>query len=202
MNDGIAPEPRFGDLTVNVPRMPDVSTAHQLPIVHEELTVAEEELRVQNDELSSAVDRLIRERQRYRDLFLHAAVPYMVTDLSGNIREVNRAMCELLGRRCDHLLGKPWVVFTHQVSRRRIRAVLQRLSVGGRRARLRAKLEIGARRIPIEATVVAGSDACGGAGELRWIVTDDRPRRRLEHHRRQQAERLESLVTERTTELR
>jgi PAS domain S-box-containing protein len=178
-----------------------VTLRDQLLIAHEELTVADEELRVQQDALIQAVDGLRVERQRYRDLFVHASVAYMVTDLHGGIREANRAMCALLRRRSDHLIGKPLAVFARDVSRRRIRMVLSRLATGARRAKFRAYLDVGADRVlPIEATVVTATDAAGH-GELRWVIIDQRRRRRIERERRRHAEKLEAIVAERTAEL-
>ena len=63
------------------------SLLDELTTTCEELQVAEEEIRVQNDELLRTREALIEEAARYRELFEHAPVPYVVTDRYGAITD-------------------------------------------------------------------------------------------------------------------
>lgn len=71
----------------------------ELSLAFEELHVAEEELHVQTEELSSSRALLEAERLRYRTLFEHAPVAYVITDREGVIRDANRAASGLLTSR-------------------------------------------------------------------------------------------------------
>jgi PAS domain S-box-containing protein len=180
----------------------DVTALHELSLTYEELAVAEEELRVQNEELTRARAVIEAERERYRQLFLQAPVPYLVTDPHGRLIEGNQAATNLLGRRPDHLVGKPIVVFASAASRRRCRDVLHALNAGENSATTRFMI---VRRsgspVPVEATASASRTLQGVLVEIRWLLIDQRPRRRREASRRRRAEELEGLVALRTKEL-
>ena len=59
------------------------------------------------------------ERTRYKEIFEFAPDGYLVTDPSGNIREANRAIVELLGVSRMGLLGKPIVLYVTPDERQR-----------------------------------------------------------------------------------
>lgn len=60
-------------------------------------------------ELEGRVNMLARRRQHYAELFDYAPLAAAITDLRGNIREVNQAMGALVGRAPALLAGKPLV---------------------------------------------------------------------------------------------
>ena len=64
-------------------------TVEDLKAALEELRGAEEEMRQQNEELSSTRLQLDLERRRYQELFDFAPGAYLVTDLSGIVRQAN-----------------------------------------------------------------------------------------------------------------
>jgi PAS domain S-box-containing protein len=187
----------------DAPSTGSASALEELAVVLEQLSVAEEELRAQNDELERAQSVLDAERLRYRELFDHAPVPYIVTDRSGIIRAANGAASSLLRCRADRLPGKPLAVFTRALSRRRLRAALNTivdaddpvmfaLTIASRDGRLH--------RTEINAAAVR--DLHGALVEIRWLLVDRTAQTRKEKRRRTRSRRLEALVEERTMELR
>ena len=72
----------------------------------EELRVWQAELQVQNEELRAARDELAVARDRYRDLFEHAPLGYLILDSDGGIQEANAMAAWLLGQDRDALLGR------------------------------------------------------------------------------------------------
>lgn len=86
----------------------------ELRLAVEALQVAEAELRQQNQALASAHQQADLERQHYQGLFELAPVSYLVTDMAGNITQVNRAATMLLQARPPFLVGKPLTTFVAQ----------------------------------------------------------------------------------------
>lgn len=73
---------------------------------HAELEAALEEIQVLWEELHNQSASLADERHRYAEFFEYAPEPYLVTEPLGEIRETNRAACELLGERPEALEGQ------------------------------------------------------------------------------------------------
>ena len=65
----------------------------------EQLRLAQEELRDQSEALEAAHDELLEERRRYQHLFQYAPDAYLLTDLSGIVREANLSAARLLNIR-------------------------------------------------------------------------------------------------------
>ena len=92
--------------------MPDEAVAELLHAV-EQLRLAQEELRHQNEALEAAHDELLEERRRYQHLFQYAPDAYLLTDLSGIVREARPedepiggiAPAELLNPPIDEITG-------------------------------------------------------------------------------------------------
>ena len=101
-----------------------------LDVTMEELRVAEEELREEHDEMVAARARVEASRQHYADLFEYAPVAALLTDVSGIIRQANRAAGELLERVPVHVVGKPLPVLVDTEGRRALRDVIRRASQG------------------------------------------------------------------------
>ena len=59
------------------------------------------------EELQGQAELLNREHQRFAEFFDYAPDPYLVTDVGGNIREVNRAAMELLRAARADIVGRP-----------------------------------------------------------------------------------------------
>jgi PAS domain S-box-containing protein len=169
----------------------------------EELSAAEEELRSQNERLQEAHATLVAERERYREQFEQAPIAYVVTDVNGTILSANRAAAELFWCRADRLQGKPMVVFAQDVSRRRLRRALR--ARGSTRETLVMSVNVRDRRgrvRRVEATASVMREISGGLAGSRWLIVDRTRRVRRESARRKRADELETLVAERTAELR
>lgn len=192
----------------DIPRADDSSDGRarlaleELQLTYEELSVAEDELRVQNEELASAHALVEAERIRYRELFQQAPVPYIVTNDAGTIQDANQAAERLVKVPTDRLVGKPLVVFTRAGSRRLLRETVQRFHMGATTAEV--ELEITTRRgtiVPVTATASASRHNGARIREIRWLLLDQRPTRRRERTRREQAGQLDALVAARTSDL-
>jgi PAS domain S-box-containing protein len=168
----------------------------------EELHVAEEEIRVQSDELQRVHGALAEEATRYRELFEHAPVAYLVTDRFGAITDANYAAQQLFRYRGDRLRGKPIAVFTHGASRRRLRAAIHTVGTHRESATLSLTVRDTARRVRrIEATVAAVRDARGDATGLRWLLVDQTRKLRRARSAKARARELELLIEQRTADL-
>jgi PAS domain S-box-containing protein len=75
------------------------------------LRTAVDVLQRQNSELVSIRQAFETERRRYREMFESAPDGYVLTNLSGNIRETNRVAAALFGVRPDFLQGKSLLAF-------------------------------------------------------------------------------------------
>ena len=172
----------------------DSALAEEVETYLEALQVAEEELRVQTDELTSALDQADRQRRRYIDLFENAPLPYVTTNDTGVIREVNGAAAALIGIGAARLVGKPLPVYL--MGEGELRSRINRLASGG----VVRPWESEVRRregdpipVDISASMVPGvAGVAGEAVELRWVLQDARPRREArereqELHREQAA---------------
>jgi len=87
----------------------------------EELKVAEEELRQQNTAL---IEQRAAEEERtrhYRQLFLYAPVPLVVTDIFGTIQEANQGAAYLFHREADFLKRKPMAALIPMADREEFR---------------------------------------------------------------------------------
>ncbi len=148
-------------------------TSEALGVTMEELRVAEEELRQQTDELEESRQTIEAERQRYQDLFDFAPDGYMVTDLSGVIREANRAAGELLGIAARYLTGKPLASYIAMDDRAAFRGGLTRLLREGRRENWIVRVQPrrgGSFDAAITAAVVRDWD--GAPSSLRWLFRE------------------------------
>jgi len=73
----------------------------------EELKVAEEELRAQNAALVAQRAAINANVRHYRELFLQAPAPVLITDIFGTIAEANLAAGRLFRREPEFLTRKP-----------------------------------------------------------------------------------------------
>ncbi len=164
----------------------------ELATQHEELQVAEEELRAQVDELSRLADVAAAERERYRDLFTHAPLGYVVTDRLGVIFEVNDVALSYLGTDHRFVRRKPLSVLVDAADTRVLRSTM--LDAGSQ-----GPIQVRFRRNP------------GVVCELTCTVTDrgkrllwsfvDVTKRNDPRANTVSAERLEAIVAERTQHL-
>ncbi len=145
----------------------------ELELSYEELSVAEAELRAQYEQLASTQLQLERERLRYRDLFEHAPIPYLVTDAVGTIVDANIAATRLLGPDAERLRGKPLQTFIPLGARARFRRSLAELA--GAHVVRELVFIIATRhseRRVVSATVNVVRDVHGLVTEVRWLLSE------------------------------
>jgi PAS domain S-box-containing protein len=110
---------------------------------------------------------------RYRDLFVHAPVAYLVTDPAGTIREANRLAGRLLGTTQRSLIGQPLRRF---VAPEDVWILEGRvLLAGGRDGRHEYDLRLEPRRrapAVVHATVDVVRERSGRVRELRWLLRE------------------------------
>jgi PAS domain S-box-containing protein len=140
----------------------------------EELRVAQEELRQQNESLASAHHALDEQRRRYQQLFHYAPDAYLLTDLTGIVREANLSAARLLRVKPQFLIGKALVSFVAMADRPRVRAELGRWRSEPTPKTLELKLQPRGGE-PFDAAI-ALSVARGGPQDtavgFRWLVRD------------------------------
>src|SRR5262245_61488407 len=89
-----------------------------LPVAFEELQAALEEMHSMYEELCLQHEYLLNTReqidaefQAYQDLFVHAPVAYLTTNLNGTIRQANRAAAALFDSAEKFLIGRSLALF-------------------------------------------------------------------------------------------
>lgn len=147
----------------------------------EELHVAEEEILAQNEELALARSQIEIERQRYLDLFEFAPDGYIVTDVTGKIREANCAAAKLLDMPQQSLVGKPLINYIPYEQRQAFRTQLQKLA---RMQQLQEwELTICPRQDTAFDAAVTVSTICDASGKptgWRWLIRDITTRKQAE----------------------
>jgi two-component system cell cycle sensor histidine kinase/response regulator CckA len=177
----------------------DASSAafEELLVAVEELRVAEEELRQQNEDLTVAHATVAEERRRYQHLFQYAPDAYLLTDLSGIIREANHSAAHLLGVKPRFLVGKTLVSFVAVEDRPRLRRDIGRWQSepAAKSMELRLRPRGGQ---PFDASLTL-SVARGGPRDkafgFRWLVRDSSA-----HHQLTQELRLREETARREAE--
>jgi PAS domain S-box-containing protein len=178
-------------------------TVEDLHSALEELRVADEELRQQNEELAAAHFAVESERRRYHELFQLAPDAYIITNLTGIIREANQPASRLLGIPPLFLPGKALAAYISTEDRPRFRSLLAapyRVEAGRAMPfKLRTR---GGVRLYAELTYsIVHDDEAQPAG-FRWIVRDVTEQERMARQIRTLNAELESRVAERTSDLR
>jgi signal transduction histidine kinase/CheY-like chemotaxis protein len=164
----------------------------ELATQHEELQVAEEELRAQVDELGRLADVAAVERERYRDLFAHAPLGYVVTDRLGVIHEVNDIALAYLGTDHRFVRRKPLSVLVDAADTRLLRSTM--LDAGAQ-----GPIQVRLRRSPGLVCELTCSVTDRGK-RLLWALVDV-TKRVVPEEALASAERIEAIVAERTQHL-
>jgi PAS domain S-box-containing protein len=176
-------------------------TRVELISVLEELSIAEQELRERYDTLVDAHRTLERERDRYSTLFLAAPDPYVVTDRTGVIEEVNGAASVLFGVPGSALAKKSLAECIDSNARKDFLSRLESLVRSGRTDKWLLALEArDGRIVPVEATVSVGP-ARNGRESLLWLLRDTSVRLRSEESMHALNRSLNARVAQRTREL-
>ena len=159
----------------------------------EELHIAHEELLNQNQELEAARNALEEECQRYQELFELAPDGYLVTDLTGNIREANQMLGRQLGLSPKYLLGKPLEVLVAPESRGEFSFQLQRLGGNHQTSEFETRLKPRfGEVISVRLTVHPVRDLEERVTGLRWLLHDITGQKRAAEERAQDQEEIAS----------
>ena len=166
----------------------DASSAafEELRVAVEELRVAEEELRQQNEDLTVAHANVAEERRRYQHLFQYAPDAYLLTDLTGIIREANHSAAHLLGVQPRFLVGKTLVSFVAPEDRPRLRSEIGRWQSEPAAKSIELRLHPrGGKTLDASLTLsVARGGPRDKAFGVRWLVRDISAHHRLTHELR------------------
>lgn len=158
-----------------------------------ELQVAAGEVERQNRELEASAARIEIERRWYLVLFDRAPHGYLVTDRDGLIRQANRAIGELLGRRSNFLVGKPISLYLRGEQGRAARMLIPRLRRG--ESLLAEEVLLQPHHGPSLPVLLSGSPLAGPPGvpvELLFMLQDIRQRKSAEEALRQARDLLEA----------
>jgi PAS domain-containing protein len=130
----------------------------------EEVRVAQEQLVEGRHRLEATQAELLKERERYWQLFDEMPQAYVVTEPSSVITEVNRAAAQLFNVSQRFLVGKAMSVFVCE-DRTGFLSAITRLSSDGRSGELSFKLRP-RERAPLDVIATVGADRTG----LRWVL--------------------------------
>jgi PAS domain S-box-containing protein len=160
-----------------------------------ELETAKAELARQNLELVASRATLEFERQQYEELFNFAPDGYVVTNLKGEIQDLNVAACRILQHDRNSLLQLPFAQFFASADRDKILALpLQKPDPSEKAERMEASLQpVNAGDvIPCALRVNAITDERSVVVGLRWSIRDITERKRAEER---QAKLLQLVET-------
>jgi PAS domain S-box-containing protein len=145
---------------------------------------------------------LVRERQRYQELFEGAPDGYLMTDARGLIEEANRAARALLGVAQDGPVGKPLVSYLAPGDRQALYAFLRQLAAKPGTHPWEASVRPPAGSpLPIHFTVASMSNSATGGAGLRWLLRDVTTQVQLTHQLQALAADLDTRVRQRTAAL-
>ena len=181
---------------------PSEENVENLRAALEELRVADEELRQQNEELAAAHLQVEAERRRYQELFELAPDAYIVTSLSGIIREGNLSASRLFDIDSQFLPGKALAAYIDTEDRPRFRALLHEPSWDGARTTLFKLRTRRGQRLYAELTYSVVENADGAPQGFRWLIRNVTEQERMAREIRTLNAELESRVAERTADLR
>ena len=139
-------------------------------------------------------------RADLRSLFHFAPEPYLVTDASGVVLEVNQAACEFLERPREGILGQPLAGFTRGESTSRLRELISDFAPGNC---VQASIELSTPNEPtrmcrVAAIAVMTEDE---QKQILWLLTDATDIVNAEQRVRQLNGQLEQMVGDRTRQL-
>jgi PAS domain S-box-containing protein len=175
---------------------PDSKTPILLKEAVDELRKTEQKLRAQNEILKTTQDHLLKERQRYHDLFEFAPDGYLVTDATGIILEANQAASGLLASRQEELAGKSLISYIvsedHQTFEAMLSQVIKSEKVCGWESIIQLKEGLS---IPIVLIVASKQESWGSPLVLRWQLHDISERKRAAESLIASQQKLHSIIS-------
>jgi PAS domain S-box-containing protein len=150
--------------------LPDGSAApvDQLESLHKAL----EELRVGWENLQAQSEQAAQEREHYVELFRLAPDAYVVTDMSGNVSEVNVAAQQLLRFTPLNIVKRPLELFVAREHRYAFRTQLSTMLSSGARTAVTWSSALGrGDSLPIKVEFTVGAIRThSGVPRLCWVV--------------------------------
>ena len=148
-------------------------------------------------------DALHNDDQRFRLAMASATIGMAVVSLDGHWREVNPALCRMLGRPADALVGQPTRAFTHPDDSHVTPAMLLALLQGGQQAMQAEQryLRADGGNIEVRETVALMRDGEHGPQYFIAQLQDVSDQRQAERALRELDASLEQRVQERTASL-
>ena len=141
------------------------------PDAKREMEMALEELDVMWEELRGQASMLLRENERYAEFFEYSPDAYVITDVGGNVREVNQAALELFAASADDLVGRPLSDYVAEDDRVAFLTRAVGLMLGGKPLCWQAHVQsAGAAPIGVEFSVRAIALKRSGVGGLCWLI--------------------------------
>jgi len=174
----------------------------RLVVAYEQLSAAEEQLRAKHSVLLETQRMLEVQRNRYLTLFDFAPDPYVVTDETGVIEEINTAAAELFSFPARLLVGKSLVGFVERHAQPEFYANMLGLLTAERLDKWSIEVKVrDGRVIPLEATVSTLENHHDGKKSLCWLLRDTTSRRETEESMHALNRALNARVAQRTREL-
>ena len=141
------------------------------PDARREMEMALKELDVMWEELRGQASMLLRENERYAEFFEYSPDAYVITDVGGNVREVNHAALELFAASADDLLGRPLSDYVAEDDRVAFLTRTISLMLGGKPPCWRAQVRpADGAPIGVEFSVRAIALKKSGGGGLCWLI--------------------------------
>jgi diguanylate cyclase len=106
----------------------EVGRIYENASLYTELVAQTEQLRAQMAQRAAAQDELRQSEQHNRAWFEHAPIGIVQIDRDGRFTQVNPETCDMLGYRCEALVGRPICDVTAAVDRVRTLEILQKLA--------------------------------------------------------------------------
>ena len=158
------------------------ATPHELlPVAFEELQNALEELRSMYEEISQQHEHMLNAReqieaefQAYQDLYVHAPIAYLVTNLGGTIRQANHAAAALFCSAEKFMVGRSLALFVPEGERRIFRERLIALR-GQSQSPQTWEMRLQSWRGSAFQALLTIAVACGPLGRptaIRWMIQD------------------------------
>jgi signal transduction histidine kinase len=143
--------------------------ATELDTAQQQLKLITEQLQARTDEIALLKSTLLQERQNYREVFDAALAPYLVTDLLGQVLNVNMRAAALLDLDVSFIVGKMLAEFIHREHRQALRGVLCDPTLCTRVVSFEWRVERRRSHEMVQTCISVGRAQTGGSDVLHWM---------------------------------
>ncbi len=152
------------------------------------LEAASCDLMDRNEQLEAHYKALSHDSRRSWALFSESPLGYLVTDMTGLIKEANPAAEGLFGRPLQELRITPVSHYINPLKEQAFRKNLNRAITGKKRDRFETELIAGkGKHVPVEVTVVHPAVQDSSGPDLHWMIRDISLEKRAEEEIRERA---------------